>query len=297
MESLLSIDQKTWNRVTVVIVTYNSAAVIGTSLNSVASAKEIIVVDNASTDSTCETVTKTMPRVKIIRNSINRGFGAAVNQGLAIAKTEFGFCFSPDAILTDGAMECLCSAADQNPGSAMFGPFLKRPDGNQEMYVMGPYEFRHSKMLSRPEGQFCTWFVMGGVFLYRMAAWKNVGGFDERIFLYGEDVDLSIRTTQAGFSLMVVPEASVIHIGGGSSRPGWSVKWQKDWHQTWSRLYVMAKHEDPGRAKREAINTLVMHLWKTLIYLVILRPDRVRGNFAKVSGAWTFITCSPSKIL
>ena len=46
-----------------------------------------------------------------------------------------------------------------------------------------------------------------------MAAWKNVGGFDERLFLYGEDVDLSIRTTQAGFSLMGVPEASVIHIG------------------------------------------------------------------------------------
>ena len=179
----MQIDQKAnWQRVTVVIVTHNSSEVIAQCLSSVSEANEVIVVDNASADSTCEEIRKIMPNAKIIQNLDNRGFGSGVNQGLAKVKTEFGFCFSPDAILADGAMTELIVAADKNPRAGLFGPSIKGPNGKSEIYVMGPRELCHSKMNTKPSGQFCTWFIMGGFFLCRMSAWRNVGGFDKKIF-------------------------------------------------------------------------------------------------------------------
>jgi len=283
-----------WNLVSVVIVTYNSSAVIRECLQSVGAAAEVIVVDNASTDSTCDEIARVLPAARIIRNQQNRGFGAAVNQGMAAVETKFGFYFSPDAVLCDGAMEKLVAAADQNPNGGLFGPHLRRPDGTQELYVMGPGEIHHSPMTEMPAGDFCSWFVMGGFFLCPMSAWHRIGGFDERIFLYVEDVDLSLRATQAGFSLVIVPDADVIHAGGQSSTVNWRIKWRKDWHQTWSRLYLEAKHGDPNQAKRDARQTVIRHFWKTVIYTLLLRPDRVRGNFAKSNAAWAFLRGKPS---
>ena len=291
----MQINQKTtWQRVTVVIVTHNSSKVIAQCLYSVSEAQEVIVVDNASTDLTCEEIRKIMPNAEIIENLDNRGFGSGVNQGLEKVKTEFGFCFSPDAILADGAMSDLIVAADKNPGTALFGPSIKRTDGNPEIYVMGPRELCHKKMDTIPAGQFCTWFIMGGFFLCRMSAWRHVGGFDKQIFLYVEDVDLSIRMVQANFSLMIVPEAEVIHFGGQSSKISWSVKWRKDWHQTWSRLYVIAKHGGMKEAKQDAICIFRQKTCKALLYALLLRPDRVRGNCAKALGALAFLRNRPS---
>ena len=278
-----------WESVTVVIVTYNSARVIRDCLKSVTAAKKVIVVDNASTDSTCDEVLRVLPSAQLIRNTVNTGFGAAVNQGMAAVETEYGFNCSPDARLCDGAMQALLSAARDNPGAAMVAPYLRRPDGRPELYVMGPGEIRHTEMAAKPAGDFCTWFVMGGFFLCPMLAWRRVGGFDERIFLYVEDVDLSIRAVQAGFSLVIVPDAEVIHAGGQSSTVNWVVKWRKDWHQTWSRLYHEAKHGNAQRARDDARRTVIRHAMKTILYTLMLRPDRIRGNWAKVCGAWAFL--------
>lgn len=284
-----------WDSVSVVIVTYNSSRVIGDCLKSVAPAKQVIVVDNASTDTTCDEILRVLPSARIIRNKTNKGFGTAVNQGMAVVETEFGFYFSPDAVLGDDAMPVLIAAARRNPGAAMLGPYLRRPDGQQELYVMGPGEIYHTEMQAKPAGDFCTWFVMGGFFLCRIAAWRRIGGFDERIFLYVEDVDLSLRTIQAGYSLVIVPGAEVIHAGGQSSTVNWVVKWRKDWHQTWSRLYHEAKHGNAQQARAEARRIAWRHAAKTVLYALFLRPDRVRGNCAKACGAWAFLCGKPAQ--
>ena len=278
-----------WEDVSTVIVTYNSAAVIATCLQSVKASKQVIVVDNASTDETCDIIRKILPAAQIIQNKRNRGFGSAVNQGMAIVETDFGFYFSPDAILTDTAMQALTEAAEQYPKTAVFGPYLQNHEGMQELYVMGPDDIRHSSLDTVPGGHFSTWFVMGGFFLCRMTVWRDIGGFDERIFLYNEDVDLCLRFTRGGHHLAVIPNAVVIHAGGQSSKVTWRVKWRKDWHQTWSHLYMMAKYGNPVDAKVKARETLRQQGWKALLYLLLLRFDRVRGNAAKAAAAASYL--------
>ena len=208
-------------------------------------------------------------------------------------KTAYGFCFSPDAVLVDDAMEQLVSTANSNPNAAMLGPFLQNTKGEQDLYVMGPGEITHSPLPRKPDGNFCTWFVMGGFFLNRISAWHEIGGFDEQIFLYNEDVDLCLRATKAGRCLMVVPDAVVVHAGGQSSAVTWRVRWRKDWHQTWSRLYLMTKHGDPAEARRSAREIFLKQGLKTLLYGLLLRPDRVRGNCAKAAA--TFLLGRPAR--
>jgi len=276
-------------QVTLVLVTYNSALVIDDCLSSLSAAPNIIVVDNASTDNTCEIITNQFPQVNLVRNSVNKGFGAGVNQGMAKVKTTFAFYFSPDAILMDNAMEILVNTALGNPKAALIGPLMQRPNGEIELYVMGPSESRHSPISRLPDGPFCTWFIMGGFFLTPISIWREIGGFDERIFLYSEDMDLSLRMTQQGYGMLIDPAARVVHAGGQSSRMTWSVRWRKDWHQTWSRLYVAAKHGLSDRVRCEARDIVQKHFFRALLYLFLLRPDRVRGNLAKACGALAFL--------
>lgn len=279
-----------WTQVTVVLVTYNSALVIDDCLSSLSAAQNMIVVDNASSDDTCEIIASRYPQVNLLRNSVNKGFGAGVNQGMAKVRTKFAFYFSPDSILLENSMEVLVNTALGNPKAALIGPLLQRPNGDIELYVMGPSEIRHSPISQVPDGPFCTWFVMGGFFLTPTSIWHEIGGFDERIFLYSEDMDLSLRATKRGFGMLIDPTARVIHAGGQSSRVTWSVRWRKDWHQTWSHLYVSKKHGLTARVRYEARDLVQKHSWRALLYLLLLRPDRVRGNLAKALGALAFLS-------
>jgi GT2 family glycosyltransferase len=279
-----------WAQITVVLVTYNSALVIDDCLRSLSAAQNIIVVDNASTDDTCEIITNRFSQVNLLRNSVNKGFGAGVNQGMAEVKTTFALYFSPDAVLMNNAMEILVNTALENPKAGLIGPLLQRPNGETELYVMGPTEIRHSPISCIPDGPFCTWFIMGGVFLTPMSIWREIGGFDEGIFLYSEDTDLSLRITKHGYGMLIAPAARVVHAGGQSSRMTWSVRWRKDWHQIWSSLYVASKHGLSDRVRCEARDIVQKHFFRALLYLFLLRPDRVRGNLAKACGALAFLT-------
>ncbi len=278
-----------WAQVTVLLVTFNSALVIDDCLTSLSLAPNIIVVDNASTDETCDIITNQFPRVTLVRNSINKGFGAGVNLGMAKVETTFAFYFSPDAVLMENAMEILVKTALQNPEAALIGPLLQSPNGEIELYVMGPSETQHSRISQLPDGPFCTWFIMGGFFLTPMSIWRKIGGFDERIFLYSEDMDLSLRIAKHGYGILIDPNARVVHAGGQSSRMTWSVRWRKDWHQSWSRLYIAAKHDLSDRVRFEARDIIQKHFLRALLYILLLRPDRVRGNLAKACGALAFL--------
>ncbi len=279
-----------WPQVTVVLVTHNSALVIDDCLSSLSAAQNMIVVDNASSDDTCEIISSRYPQVNLLRNSVNKGFGAGVNQGMAKVRTKFAFYFSPDAILMENSMEILVNTALENPQAALIGPLLQRPNGDIELYVMGPSEIRHSPISHVPDGPFCTWFIMGGFFLTSMSIWREIGGFDERIFLYSEDMDLSLRSTKHGFGILIDPAARVTHAGGQSSRVTWSIRWRKDWHQTWSHFYVAQKHGLTDRVRYEARDVARKHFWRALLYFLLLRPDRVRGNLAKAFGALAFLS-------
>ena len=164
-----------WDRITIVIVVHNSAAVIGSCLDTFGADKRIIVIDNASRDHTLDIVREKAPQAHIIRNEVGVGYGNAASQGLALVETEFALMMNPDAVFTPGTIEKLIEVMDEDASAGMLSPLLPLPDGGYDRAWDGPFA-RRPMMPSdrdgepRPEGRFCTWYVSGAVILLRMAA-------------------------------------------------------------------------------------------------------------------------------
>jgi hypothetical protein len=232
-------------RVAVIIVTYNSAAEIGGCLDALAalaqSNAEIVVVDNASTDSTRnEVVARNITQnIKLISNSANAGFAAAMNQGVRATCAPLILSLNPDAHLLrglDAMAECL-----EQPGTGAVGGMLIGNDGNPQtgfmarslptpavlvLEVLGinrilphnPINW-HYRCLGLDRMSVATVDQPAGAFLmFSRSVWERVGGFDERFWpIWFEDVDFCARIKAAGFSTYFHPGAVAKHSGSHSA--------------------------------------------------------------------------------
>ena len=280
-------------RVSAVVVAYNSAAVIGECLRSVALVREIIVVDNASTDETLEIVESARPKPAIVKIGENVGFGAAANEGLQRVTGEFALLINPDAALEPGALESLVAGADRYKRAAVLAPALVNAQGRIERSHDASLIEREGLPRKRndppPEGDVCASFLSGAVMLLRKSALDEAGLFDPAIFLYYEDDDLCLRLRARGWSLVLVPDAVARHIGGASSPQSLETTWRKFWHMGWSRLYFERKHWGAAAARREGLRALARYTGKILVHFA--RSDRVKTtrDLARLCGTAGFL--------
>ena len=223
--------------IAIIIVTYNSAAEIGACLDAaLASGAEIVVVDNASSDSTCAEIERR--GVRLIANPQNRGFAAAVNQGFTAVTAPYVLLLNPDAVLQT-SLDPLRQACDL-PGSAGAGGQLVDSHGRPQAGFMvrrlptvaslalealllnrlwpnNPVNRRYRcldldlsavSIVEQPAGAFL---------MVRRAVWQELGGLDESFFpLWFEDVDFCCRIKDRGLSLYYMPRAVAKHTGGHS---------------------------------------------------------------------------------
>ncbi|SNB69685.1 glycosyltransferase family 2 protein [Thermoflexus hugenholtzii] len=228
--------------VSVIVVSWNVWSWLAPCLRSIRQALgrlegEIIVVDNASTDGTPERVREAFPEVRLLINPANRGFPAANNQGMAVARGRYFFLLNPDTVVLDQAIEELVTFADAHPDVGVVGPQLLNPDGSVqssrrrfptfwtalfESTWWQPWAPRsilaHYYVLDRPdhEIQEVDW-VTGAAMLVRREVVERVGPMDEGFFMYAEELDWCRRIRQAGWRVFYYPPAKVIHYGGRSS--------------------------------------------------------------------------------
>jgi N-acetylglucosaminyl-diphospho-decaprenol L-rhamnosyltransferase len=199
---------------------------------------EIIVVDNASRDGSVEMVRAEFPDVRIIANERNVGFGAANNQAIAASDGRYVLCLNPDTEVRRGAIRRLLAFIEQRPQVACVGPKLLNPDGSTQSscraFPSVATAFVESTMLQRyfgglkalgrfyrrgqteAEPQRVDWLV-GACLMLRRSALDEVGSFDERFFMYSEEMDLCYRLRRAGYEVWYVPEAEVVHHEAASS--------------------------------------------------------------------------------
>jgi N-acetylglucosaminyl-diphospho-decaprenol L-rhamnosyltransferase len=220
--------------VTAVIATYNSSRHLAPLAKLMATWSvrpgRTLIVDNASTDNTPEIAGAN--GLEVLRNSQNRGFGAACNKGLQIAGTEYVLLCNPDVRPASDALAALLNALAETPSAAVAGASL----GNE------PAARRFSRLTASIAGFLprrvyrglkgarrertpaagverlpVVDYVEGAFMLCRVAALRSVGGFDERFFLYHEEEDLCRRLAERGWLTLLVPGAQAEHDHGSSS--------------------------------------------------------------------------------
>ncbi len=200
---------------------------------------EIFVVDNGSGDESAGMVRKEFPGVKLIENTANPGFGAANNQALKRCAGKFTLILNPDTEISGRALAEMVNFMRQNGKIGALGAKLLNADGTVQLTCARNFptmltEFFWLTTLVRrfPKNRLVGRYLMsywdhndkrevdclsGACVMARRDVLKGIGYFDESYFMYGEDVDLCYRIKKAGWQVWYLPEAEIIHYGGGSS--------------------------------------------------------------------------------
>jgi GT2 family glycosyltransferase len=221
----------------VVVVSCNSASHLEACLAAIDSAwaeLSITVFDNASSDSSAAVAAR-HDAVEVIQSPENLGFAAGVNRAVASSRrpSDWILLVNPDAVLDPGAIDTLLAAALRYPGAGAFGGRGRAPGGRPlpASCLAAPSLFRAlryatgsasglnmPRRLYAPERQlFPVPAISGACLLVDAKAFHQVGGFDERFFLYGEDVDFSMRLKRLGYPAIYVAPAGYTHVGSASS--------------------------------------------------------------------------------
>jgi len=228
-------------RLAIIIVSYNSRKDLENALRSLteppaAVAHEIVIVDNASTDSTPVYVREQWPRVRLIASESNLGFAQANNVGIRNTASDLVLLLNPDTIMTAAAVDLLVSIIDSRPDVAIVGPRIVDGRGRPELSfgaMISPWAELRQKLLVR--GNDRGWplitsrvermtrqthlvdWVSGACLLIRRRDLDEVGGFDTRFFMYAEDVDLCAAVRARGRSVLFSAEPQVVHLRGQSA--------------------------------------------------------------------------------
>ncbi len=291
--------------VSVILVTYNTRELLGRCLEALPAALEgvpyeVWVVDNGSTDDTLAWLRAHHPEVHVLANPTNRGFAAANNQAMARAQGRYLLLLNTDTRPLPGSLAALVRYLDQHPEVGIVGGSLLNPDGSPQGCAADfPTWWKELVLLTGPLGHrlLGPWFpfhppseapravdwVSGACLMVRREVVEAIGGLDEGYFMYTEEVDWCWRARRAGWSVAVIPEARVIHLGGATARRMDGLR--RRWLYT-SKARFLRRRQGPAAA---AIYTaavwittfgkwLAMHLLgrreQAAAYGAVIRPER-----------------------
>ena len=241
----------------IIIVNWNGGELLRKCLQSIlanppAISYEIILVDNASTDGSVGLVRDderinqliAADKLRIVENVANNGFGQANNQAFELSRAPLIFLLNPDTEVTAGAVDTLIATVTSGPKVGACGPRILNTDGSIQVSVWrnppAAWEILLSQMKiylllpSRLRGELLLgghWqhnrrrpvpMLSGAAILFKREVIDEVGGFDERFHMYGEDNEWCFRVNRAGWQLIFEPAAVIVHHGASSSRQRWT---------------------------------------------------------------------------
>jgi GT2 family glycosyltransferase len=295
----------------IIIVNWNGGTVLLQALDALHRALEgrkaqVLLVDNASTDSSADDVHHQFSQIALIRNATNLGFGAANNKGFAQAHGRYVLVLNPDVQINRAALGTLVQFMESHPRSGACGPGILEANGRtaspwcarrdpHPLDVFFEYAYLYRLF---PHQRFLARYVMGdwdhasdrqvdalsgACMLVRREVIERVGGFDEGFFMYGEDLDWCRRIRQGGWQVWFVPGATVLHTGAHSTRQigdhgaRWAVASHLRYFRKWGR---------PGDLVKVRVALSVGCLSRALAWLLaaVLHPRQWRYALSRSAG-------------
>jgi GT2 family glycosyltransferase len=285
MDNIANID------VSIIIVNYNTSKLLKECIESIyikthAINYQIIVVDNASSDESVSMIKLEFPEVQLIESKINLGFGKANNLGATYAKGEYLFLLNTDTLLINNAINILYTfmTNDLNKDVGICGGNLFNMDltPNHSYSPQYPSLFNTFLYRSHLAGLFKkvdifnssgknkdVAIIIGADMFIRKSIYEEINGFDPNFFMYFEDGDLSYRVKKAGYRIVSVPEAQIIHYQGKSSTTA-----NKLIMAVSSNIYYFQKHFNVSIVRAYKMMEVFLAVSKYILFSILLNSEK-----------------------
>lgn len=296
--------------VAVAIVSWNTRDLLARALDSLHPSverglAEVWVVDNASADGSPELVAERFPWVHLIASAENLGFGRAINLVAQQTSSEWVATANADIALRPGALEALLAAGASDPAAGAITPRLVLPTGATQHSVFAfptvPYSFllatgayRLNRTIADRLAFVGHWdterarrvpWAIAAFLLVRRRAWDEIGGFDERQWMYAEDLDLGWRLHRAGWATRYEPGAMVDHESAASTTQLFGPELAPHWQR--STYGCIARRRGTANLRAVALLNLVgaVARWARLVPRSLRRPQEY-GELRRAHGRW-----------
>lgn len=262
---------------TAIVISYNSAIEIAACIDSLLSQQgvdlDVIVVDNASADSSLDVIKSYGDKVTLIESDENLGFIRACNLAFKEVVAPYVLFFNPDAYFVDpDALKSMLDIFKAQPGIGMVAP--KILDESREHETLPRYTYPGQKHVKRSFADLpgkITW-VLGACMLIPSDIFRKLGCFDDALFMYGDDVDFGLRLREAGYRIEHLNTVLVVHVGGASEKH--AASYDKTMRKQKALHHFYRQHYSKQDAACLAFREMRRAKWRMFIY-------RLAGVFSK----------------
>lgn len=284
---------------TIVLPTFFPGPEIFDNLNSIPKDLKVLIIDNSYDESL---------RLKLSKfkncqyyNIGDVGLGKTFNFALEKISTEFLLLTQPDVVLRENCLENLISGMKKYPNAGICAPVVF-DNGIYSKYDF--YDLRYDKKLKKlnyekiknkiytlPSGDYCVDAINATTMLIRTEAIKKINGWDNNIYVYLEDIDISLRMNLSNYRIVKIKNAVVDHKGWSShfSSIKNTMNISRIWHFTWSSLYFQKKFCTKFKFLKSLLTTFFISLFKNFFLLFIFNFKKIKINNVKISACFALI--------
>ena len=265
----------TRNNLTFIIVSFKSRKVIFNCLNSLPKDFPKIIIENSFDNELKKEIEQNYDYTKVILSS-NVGMGAGNNIGILHSKTDFVYILNPDVEFKEDTIKSLNQSISNIKDFAILSPIsdnIDYPNYKEEK------ETRDSNLISVAE-------IDGYSMIINKNFFSDGGFFDEKFFMYLENVDLCLRAKNQGGNLFICTNSKINHLGakGVDEKFFEEVELSRNWHWMWSKFYFDKKHKGFYLSLMMGIASLLFNFLKYFVYIVLLNKQKKRIYLMRVSG-------------
>jgi N-acetylglucosaminyl-diphospho-decaprenol L-rhamnosyltransferase len=262
-------------KLTIIIVTFNSSKVIESCLEKINfNTCKTYIVDNNSQDNTIEIIEDKFPAANIIKLDQNIGYGRANNIALNKTKTKYALILNPDAFIEEEDVNELLKLMSADKTMALSNPTIN----SEKDYPYAKKNQHNKESFNKVD------FVGGGVMLMNMSLFNQIGFFDEDIFMFSEDNEICQRALDNGYKNVIFTGPVACHLGGKSSGQSLRTIYRRFWHLGWSKSHYRKKRKGYFGSKRSTLRLTIYYFFEAMFYLLKQNKEKYTSKIAFSAG-------------
>ena len=267
-----------YDKITVVINTFNSEDKIRQCLSSIDTGVQIIIIENSNNLSFKDEIEKEFSNVNCFLSGQNLGYAKGNNFGLSKVKSDYALILNPDAFLEKGTLDRLLSTAYKFKDFSIIGP------AKQD-------EFSNTEREDDKADVFKVSTLKGFAMFLNLKQFEDIGFFDENFFIYLEEIDLCKRLLKKDKKIYLDKKVLINHLGGSShnEKINFEMELSRNWHWMWSTFYYNKKHFGFLNSLIKVSGKFFSSFIKMIFFTIIFKSKKRKIYYQRFSGLFNSI--------